>query len=287
MIGEFSALGAAIAWAGGSTIIKPVAERLKPLPLNVIRNSTAWLFLTLALLPFGKLGEVKGIPSESFLYIALSGVIGLVIGTTIYIKALGMASISRVYTISTGSWILWSCLLAVLFLGEGFKIYTGMGAALILLGIALLSESPEGRKKGERAGIILAFTTGICWGVGIAFLKLGLEGADPLIVNVIRLPFVFLLLFLLSLRGGGFRAYGEFKRGDLLRAGGGGVLDQVVASVLYFFAIKLSGAAKATILASSSPLFIVPLALLLGERITPRIIAGTLVCTVGIWLTII
>ena len=67
--------------------------------------------------------------------------------------------------------------------------------------------------------------------------------------------------------------------------GTAGVMGAGVGSMLYVLAVQQAGAARTAILSSTAPLFALPMAaLLLHERITPRVVAGTLLSIVGIWL---
>jgi drug/metabolite transporter (DMT)-like permease len=65
-----------------------------------------------------------------------------------------------------------------------------------------------------------------------------------------------------------------------------GILN-AFSSLMFLSAILYAGAAKAAVLVATSPLFGLPLSFLfLKEQINRRIIAGTLVAVVGIWLVV-
>jgi drug/metabolite transporter (DMT)-like permease len=67
----------------------------------------------------------------------------------------------------------------------------------------------------------------------------------------------------------------------------GGILGMGLGGLLYIAAVQDAGAGKAAILSATSPLFALPLAMLfLAERVTPRLMAGTLVSIVGISLVV-
>lgn len=290
MIGELAALGAALCWAGGSLVIKPMSAQFSSLSLNIFRNCAAWLFLTIVLLPSGKIAQISHMPLPSLAYIIGSGIIGLALGTNLYIKALSRTDISKVYPVSFSTWLLLTAVIAVLFLGEALTWLMVLGAILIVLGIVLLA-SPQGRKAATKIiindakGILLALLTGLCWAIGASFLKLGLEGGDPLIVNFARLPITVLFLVALSWQQRNASDLTKYSRKALFQVSVSGILDQTIGAVLFFGAIKMIGVAKATMLTATSPLFIAPLSIVLfKERLTPGIVLGTLCCVVGIWL---
>jgi drug/metabolite transporter (DMT)-like permease len=57
--------------------------------------------------------------------------------------------------------------------------------------------------------------------------------------------------------------------------------------MLFVLAVQRAGAAKTAVLSSTAPLFALPLAaLLLGERLTGRVILGTLLSIAGVWLVV-
>ena len=66
-----------------------------------------------------------------------------------------------------------------------------------------------------------------------------------------------------------------------------GILGTGMGSVLYIFAVAEAGAARAVILNSISPLIALPLSMLvLRERPTGRIGAGTLLCVAGTFIVL-
>lgn len=295
MLGELAALGAALSWAGGSLIIKPMTTRFSPLSLNTLRNAAAWPVMLILVFLTGKTTEVSSITSSAAIYIIGSGVIGLVIGTTLYLKALSLTDIVKVYPISYSCWLLGTVFIAAVFLGEGITWSTIVGALVILLGIVLLVVPSASYRKqvgvfsgmaDMTRGITLSVIAGILWSVSIAFLKLGLASTNALVVNFIRLPVVFLLLAIFASQEKNSTGLVNYDRKALGWASLTGLLDQVLGGILFFISIQLAGAAKATILSGTSPLFVTVLAVLfLKEKVTPRIMLGTLCGVLGIWLT--
>jgi len=288
MIGELCALGAALSWGGGSIILKPLTARFHPLSLNALRNMAAWLFLLMAMLFSANIADFRFIPTSSLMYILGSGVIGLVIGSTLYIKSLSLANIALIYPVSYSSWLLFTALIAALFFEEPVTWLTMLGAGLIIVGIILLSTPPKKVKVSINIlGLSCALLAGFCWAIGTIFLKVGLREVNPLTANFVRLPIVFLLLTALTFKQRNNLELSKHGTQSLVQVGVSGILDQGCGAVLWFVAIQLSGAAKATILSSTSPLFVMPLSILfLREKITLPILLGTLLCVFGIWLII-
>lgn len=292
IIGELAAIGAALAWAVGGLVIKPISTKFTPLSINSIKLSIGWIILTTIMALWGKLSSLTFTTWHSAAYVIGSGIFGLAIGTTLQIKSFSLADISKVYPIAFSSWFFFTAVVATVFLGEAVTYHTILGAILIASGITFLSsfskvERREMPNTDSVKGIIFALLAGLCWAVGTNLVKLGLYEVDPLMVNVIRLPFAVLLLTTLALSRGEASEYRRYNHRALIQVGISGFLGQAIGEVLFFISVQLAGATKAAILSSTSPLFIAPLSIIfLKEKLTKRVILGTIACAVGILLTI-
>lgn len=293
-LGEFAAIGSALALAVSSLIVKPISTKFSPLSITSILVSTGWTILTIILVFSGKLGELRSVTWCSAAYGISGTIVGMAIGSTLQIKSFSLADISKVYPITYSSLFFFTAAIATIFLGEPITYHTILGAILIASGITLLSSSSKGGKKEETSntdsvkGIIFALLAGLCWAVGINLLKLALYDIDPLVLNVVRLPFAVLVLVITTLVRKGLVEYRRYTPKYLIQIGVAGLLDYAVGSVLFLVAMQLTGAIKASILSSISPLFLAPLSIIfLKEKLTKRVILGTIVCALGILLIIL
>jgi drug/metabolite transporter (DMT)-like permease len=67
-----------------------------------------------------------------------------------------------------------------------------------------------------------------------------------------------------------------------------GILGTGIGSVLFIYAVEDLGAARTAFLTTSAPVFALPMGMIfLRERLTPRIILGTLLTIAGIWLVLL
>ncbi len=295
MIGELAGLGAALSWAGGSLAIKPVSGKLDAFALNALRSLAGWLFLLAILLPWHKLGGITALPWNGVGYVLISGVVSVVVGTTFYIKAMSLVEINKVYPLVYGVWLTTVASIGAIFLHEAVNGFTVAGAVLVIIAIVVLVARSPGSgsesaasQKSESLGFVYAILTGLAWAAGSLVLKFGVSLVDPLLVNVIRLPAIVLCLLLLVWRGGSLREFRRYDLRSLVHVTAGGIMDQGIAAVLYFISIQLAGVARATILSSTSPLFVAPLSVvLLKEKLTRRCLLGTVLSVFGIWLTVI
>ncbi len=295
-MGAIAAISAAICWSTAGLLIKPVSTRFSSLSINSIRVLAGWTFLMVFLSPLGKVAEMGSVPASSVAYLMGSGVIGLAIGSTLFIKSLSLTNITRVYPVTYSLWLLGTVAIAGIFLGEVITSFTILGAVLIVLGIVFLAR-PSGKQQVTNAGtgtsqgmsgIALAIGASMCWAAGSTLIKLGLSGISPLVVNMIRLPAVALILVALVTWRERPVTFSSYDWKSLLLTSGAGILEQGIGSVLWFMSIEFIGVAKATILANTSPLFVIPFAIIvLKEKVTLKVILGTVFCVLGIWLTVL
>jgi len=291
--GEASALIAALLWAVSSILLTSQARRIDPLSMSALRALSAGLLLALLALTVGfdQLGDLR--PGSALAMVG-SGVLGMGLGDTLYITSLGLIGVSRAFPISMATYPLLTYLLAAAFLDEGLRWAVLLGAVLIVVGVSAVAmegggganpgrTAPEGRRRGTALVLIAA----VVWALATLWLRAGSEDIGAIAAGSLRMPaaglFLLGLAFLrhrrLPTRGVSVRSVATVALAGTLGTGLGGLL--------YIAAVQEAGAGKAAILSSTSPLFVLPMAMLfLAERVSPRLLAGVLVSVVGIWLVV-
>jgi len=296
MTGVLFAFIAALSWAGSSAILKVLSIRVDPLSLNNFRLWVGSFCLSAFLFLSGRGGEVLSVPIESLLFVIGSGIIGLAIGDTIYIKSLSLFDVSRAYAIAICSFPIFTLLLAVLWLGERITWLTGAGAFLVLCGICLVAV--VGRTKllnhtsGKTAlkGALLALLSGLVWATSAATLKKGVIGMDPFVAASVRITAaaVALLLLLYGLRKKGENVLAAFDAKKAALAATAGVLTYGVAAVAFILAIQLLGAGRTVLVTSTSPILLLPFSVfILKESVTRIALIGILLCVAGVYLVVV
>jgi transporter family protein len=232
-------------------------------------------------------------PVTPLAYIIGSGIIAIAIGDTVYIRSLSFLDVSRAYPIAQSTFPILTMIVAVLFLGEPFTWFTGVGAFLVVLGVYLIATSgrlsPIPAEKGKISwkGVALALTAAVAWTMGAVCLKLGVTDMDAFVAAAIRIPVSAVILTLFSLSQNRKRTFRLRHYGlrNMLLAAGTGILTYGVASVCYVTAMQLIGAGKTVLLTAVAPLFILPSSIfILKEKPTRCAIAGTLICVAGVCL---
>ena len=296
MMGVIYALTAALAWAGSSTIIKSITTKIDVLSLSALRLCVASLLLFAVISLSGRITEFINTPLMPLVYVIISGIIGLAVGDTVFIKSLSYLDVSRAFPIAQCAYPVFTMLLAVSLLGESFTWVTGLGTFLVLLGIYLITStwkasginSTSGRINGK--GIVLALIAGIVWAVATVTLKLGVMDMDPLVAGAIRISSaaIVLLSFALSQRKRGALQLRKYGSPSLALALTSGFISPGMGMVFFIIAIQLLGAGKTAVLSATSPLFLLPFSVfILKERLTRLTLIGIFTGVTGICLVAI
>ena len=104
--------------------------------------------------------------------------------------------------------------------------------------------------------------------------------------NLIRMTTAFLCLMGLELLHSGGRRPAGLSRRSIAILAVAGVMG-AFSSMMYLTAVHYAGAAKASVLSSTAPLFGLPISVVfLHERVSSRVAAGTLITVSGIWLVL-
>ncbi|MFC1885554.1 DMT family transporter [Thermodesulfobacteriota bacterium] len=291
MVGAFFAFLTALAWAGSSTFMKLIVAKIDILSLNSIRLWVGSAILLIFIPLTGRIDQLIQTPFAPFLYVLASGFIAMVMGDSLYIKALSLLDASIVFPLAQGSFPLFSVLVAVFFLGESFTWINAVGAVLVVSGIYPIavagkrSETSTKEKSFEGKGVIFALGASIAWTCAVVTLKIGVLEMDPFVAAGIRIPasaIVITLLALSRLKQGTLRLR-EYGVKGIGFAGAAGILTYGVAAVGYVKAFQLIGAAKTVLLTTTAPVFLLIFSVfILKERPTRSTIAGIFVCVVGI-----
>jgi drug/metabolite transporter (DMT)-like permease len=292
--GELAALSAAFLWAIASVVWSKVGQRIGPLELNFLKGAIAIVFLVITLL----LSEqtLPAIDPLAFWLLLLSGVIGIAIADTALFAALNSLGARRTLLLK----ILTSplvALIALVFLQETLSVAAWCGIFLTLLGVAwVVSERVPGTNRKEEF-----FWQGILWAMGSTFgdaiavilsrLALTQTTISPLWSTLIRLTtgqfFLLILLLIINLK---LQKNPIQKSQPLLT-----IKLWVIITFTSFIgtylgiwlqqiSLKFAPAGIAQTLNATSPLFVLPIAIWLGEKISFRAIVGVLLALVGIAL---
>jgi drug/metabolite transporter (DMT)-like permease len=288
--GELAALGTAMCWAVGSNLFAAAGQRMGSVVLNRMRITAALALLGLALL------ATRGSPWPTWAsgtqvaLLALSGLVGFVLGDNAYFRALVilgpgraalLASLAPLFTVA----VAWPVL------GERPGPLAWLGIALTLGGVALVLLERERREHAHVEGsVMVGVVAGVLGAagqaVGYVISKIAIsEGLDALSATVIRVAAACVAVWLVALGGGEVRRSMAALR-DRGAAGfmlGGAVFGPFLGVTLSLVALQYIEAGVASSITAFYPVLTIALSSRFhGERITWRFVAGALVAVCGV-----
>jgi DME family drug/metabolite transporter len=290
--GEVYAIACSFLWAVSSAMTKSQATKMSVVTLGAVRTVPGLLVYWALVLLSGKAREFARFSVRNWVFLGVSTLAGLIVGDLMYHKSLKQIGLARAMPLSM-TYPFFTLTLAALFLREPFTWTILVGGALIAVGAYLLAAPrrsvptrvvPEA--PGQWSGTALAIGAALCWGTSTVLLRVGIDGIDVVVANAIRLSLLAVTLLTISLSAGDLlrvRRHGTRTLGIVVLAG---LTGTSLGTYTFLKAVQLAGAAKTSVLTATTPLFGVPISLLLGEKPTPRTLAGTALTMVGIWLTV-
>jgi drug/metabolite transporter (DMT)-like permease len=283
-LGEAFALMSALAWAIGVILYRRLGAYLPPFELNFIKSALVLLMLA-ASIPLIHGIELPVFSGTEIALTVLSGLIGLAIADTLYLKALNQLGASRMGIIGN----LYSpfvIALSFVFLGERLGPMQMVGFVLVSAGVLLVSGRRE-REPGAASmlsGVLLGVLAIALMAVAIVMVKRVLEQQPLLWVSLMRMAAAFAgLILMAALRGQLHRLDPRRLRVDwrlLLLAA---FIGQFLSTLFWLGGYKYTDAMIAAILNESASVFIVLLAWLwLKEPMDRRRAAGVALTMAGV-----
>lgn len=308
MSGEFYAIACAFLWALSSTLLKSQTRKVDVLSLAAWRTVPGVIIYVGMLFLTGRAGEVIHLSPRPAALVVGSTFLGLGLGDLLYLRSMKLIGLARAMPLST-TYPFFTVVLALLFLDERMTWGLVGGGVLIAVGAYLLAFPRGTRRMRDTAlmtaaedstrvtgdsggpevglrGVALALAAAGCWAVSTVMMRLGLEGVHLVVANAIRLSLVLMALFAALIRRGDLGRIGRHGLRPLGIALLAGAIGTGLGTFTFLSALERAGAAKTSVLTSTTPLFGVPFSLMLGEKLTSRTVLGTLLTVMGVWLAV-
>jgi drug/metabolite transporter (DMT)-like permease len=287
--GEIAALGAALIWACSSVIYTSVGRQLSPLALNLTKGWIAIALLILTLLVVRE--PLPQVSSTSLILLLLSGAIGIGFGDTAYFNALNSIGARRTLLFETLAPAL-AGLLALIFLQETLSIQSWCGILMVLAGVSwvLLERLPQEINSNNRflRGILFGLLAALGQAIGAVLSKSAFITADitTLWSTLIRLVGgTFVLLVWSVAQKQSCDIVKPLQSPNLLLVIAGTAFMSTYLGVwLQQSSLKFAPTGVAQALISTSPLFVLPIAKILGDRVGVRAVAGVIIALAGVSL---
>ncbi len=292
--GAFAALTAACCWAVATILFKGMTRDIPPLHLNLMKGFIASVFLVTAVVFTGHLSD--SLPSSTVALLALSGVIGIALGDSAYFAALARLGARKTLLTESITPPL-TAIIALAFLGECLTANAWTGILMTVLGVAwVIAErvpNVQGTEKSShiegstKSGAGFALLAAFCQATGAVLSRKALVSSSiaPIWSALIRLvAAVFcLMVWIFGVRSLSVWDFCQpLNEGKLRRLLVAVFIGTFVAIWLQQVALKLNNAGVAQTMLATSPLFVLPMAPWVGERVTLRAILGALMAILGV-----
>ncbi|MBE0527379.1 MAG: DMT family transporter [Candidatus Thorarchaeota archaeon] len=291
LIGSLIGLFTAFLWAISTNVYKTQSNEATPIAIAALKMWAAMAFMSfIVILPFRTIPF--NVPIETLVVLITSVAISLVIGDIVYLIAQERIGVSYAFPIAN-IFPIFTYIIAIFFLSETIIISRFVGIIVAVLGVSLISREQavsnesQNLKKFDALGIGLSLIAAFCWSLGSILLQVGVADIEPIDANFVRMLFggaIFVPVVLTALNRGMPK---PTKRATKIVVSVG-FLGMTMGSLLYTYTVKLIGASIASLLGSTSPLFAVPISIiLLKEQFSRRSIVAVLLTVFGVALVIL
>ncbi len=283
-------IGAAL-YGFSVVVYRSQAKEIRPVAVSAIKMWVALPFMTLMTLLLPGLGAAF-LPSVTILLLATSVILGAVIGDTIYLWSQERIGVSYAFPISMSFPVI-TFFMTVGFLGEPFILSRLAGAIIAVIGVILISNEQNGNQitddpnsKLDFLGLFGAILTAVLYAAGTTILQVGVEGVDPIAANLIR-TFVGSITFIPMVAVARYKGMSIPTGRATKRVIIAGFFGMAVGSLFYVAAVAIVGAAIMSVIASTAPLFAIPVSVIvLKEKVTSVAGVGILATIVGVFLVV-
>lgn len=287
--GELAALAAALIWAIASYIYIFLGKQISSSALNLAKSSIAILLTLVTLWSFGELFPT--VSWQTVALLSLSGVLGIGMGDTAFFASLSRLGSRRALLLESLSPPL-TALFALVWLQEQLAPLAYLGIAFTITGVAwVVVERTADRAQLYQhswAGIGFGLLAALGQACGAVTSRAALANTEvnPLWSTLIRLTagVIALGLWMLMKQRSQFDSRALRSPRFLLILTGASFASTFLAIWLQQTALKYAAAGIAQSLSATSPLFVIPIALILGESVSLRAVVGVAIALSGIWL---
>lgn len=281
----------ALLWAISGILIKNTTRDLGALQISLIRIVPSALVGVVVAIITGDILALNEIPLPA-LGMLLLGSVFVATGNLLFVKAISMENVSFVFPTTSGLYILLGLLASYIFIEDPFTVYAVIGGFIILVSLYLLSSGKHGSQEVEPdnqtppykiLGISIAIAA--IWVVGLILFDQAIGEVGPIAGNAIRMPAMVILIGVLTLATGNLHVKKASGKSIGLAATSG--VFHGIASVTFFISLNLINPATSAILSCTAPIFAAPIAFIfLKEHMSKKLIFGTILCVIGVIITV-
>jgi drug/metabolite transporter (DMT)-like permease len=294
ILGGAAALVAALLWAFVAVIFRKIGENIPPAELNLLKGLLAVTALILTSLLLKE--KLPAIASFTLFLLAMSGIVGIGIGDTAYFFSLNHLG-TRLSLLMGVLAPPFAGLISWIFLGEILGPLSWLGIFITLAGVGwvILQENrSETVIPNLRKGLWFALLASLSQAIGAVISRYALISSDisALQTAIVRLLagiacLVVIVVFFQKTRFQWLRnpkSSGISTRRLLGLIALVSLFGTYIAVWLQQVSLEYAPTGIAQTLLSTSPIFILPIAALRGEKVTWKAVIGVIVSLAGVLL---
>lgn len=287
---ELAALGTATCWAATGLLASDAVRALGPFHFNLLRQAFVTLLLAVVVAALGLGG---GISWPIIGILALSGVIGILVGDTFNFAAVGRLGPRRAGALFALNAPM-AALMGWAFLGEDLGTQAVLGIAVTVAGVALAilgrPKADAHRFEALQGALVIGVAFALCAGFGQAVGSLIARpvmtaGMDPYLASLVRVGASGLTMGILAVTPLAPPAPKVFARKILILTATTAFIGLLMGMTLFLFALQGSKTGIIATLSATSPVIILPLLWLrTGQRPSGLSFCGALLAVTGLAL---
>jgi drug/metabolite transporter (DMT)-like permease len=283
--GILAGIGSGLNWAVTSFLVRSLLGRLTPVGLSAVRSTIGGGILIVAAIAAGEGRAMLQAPLWVVLSLWSAILLAMGVGDTLFFRSMDHLGLTRALALSLLNPLL-TTLTGIVIYGEPMTLLRLLGIALVIGGLVLIvsGKGQEGARGAHatRQGLQLVFLAAASWALSATILKPALLQVPVLAGTALRIPMAGLVLWLTPWTRGTLDALRASTRAERWRLATVCFLN-AVGSGLFTITIRSGGVAVGNALASTAPLFAIPLEVwILKQRPTRRTIVGAVLTVAGI-----
>lgn len=284
LLGASAALLSALSWAISALIFAKLSHSISALSMNWFKGVVAITCLLVLVFPL----NLMQISFYQWIFLLLSGLLGIAIGDTLYFHTLKHLGARLTLLLSTLIPLV-TALGAIVIFNERLSLFAAIGLMITLCSVfAVLWSKAEKQNKQDKlsVGVVVGLVFVTTEASAILLTKAAVLELDSLLVTFIRqvVGVAGITLWLLATQQ--MRTTVSViatQKSHIFSLITAAIIGGFIGTWLSVYALKATYASAAVILNSTSPLFVIPLTIwFMRESVPKSSIYGTFVALVGI-----
>ena len=285
-IGIIAALGSAASWAFATVVFDRLGKLIPAAGMTFFKGLFSLVFMLILILCTGGFDQLS---IHDFFFLALSGIIGISIGDTLFFRSLqDLGAKVQVLYFMLGQIV--TMLLSFLLLGELLSVEEYIGATILLCGIIIVTIGKQEDHPNKVRGILGGFASILCFSISSIRVKVSIADVGVPTATFWRMFFSTVSIMFIGFTSKRFVTwYTPLKQVRTLLLF---LLNVVVITyggfLLSMLAIKQITVSLASVLGATEPIFVLLLAFLINhERVSKRELLGAVITISGLLIIIL